>query len=282
MTPLLQTTLLYALVPVVFTVVGAAAGVYVPGMQKFRNHVLHLAAGVVFAVVAVNLLPEIQRRALVTDVVIGFALGIGTMLVMDSVLDRLRGEKELATASPPIDKSSDERAADDKPGTNAYPRISGFLLANKSRPAPAALELSLLAAVGIDFLLDGLLLGVGFAAGARIGVLLALAEAAEQLSVGLALAGELTHTGVRRERVLLIVSGLGSLVFVSATLGATVLSRLTGGAMEILLSFGLAALLYLVTQELLREAHEERETTTGTAMFFAGFLLFLVIGMTLD
>lgn len=90
---------------------------------------------------------------------------------------------------------------------------------------------------------------------ARIGILLALAEAAEQRSVGLALAGELTHSGVARFRVILIVSGLGSLVFVTAILGATVLSRLTGGAMEIVLSFGLAALLYLVTDELLREAH---------------------------
>jgi ZIP family zinc transporter len=71
-------------------------------------------------------------------------------------------------------------------------------------------------------------------------------------------------------------------VFVTAVLGATVLSGLTGGAMEVVLSFGLAALLYLVTEELLREAHEEKETAIGTAMFFAGFLLFLVIGMTLE
>lgn len=254
MTPLLQTTLTYALVPVLFTVIGAAAGVYLPAMRRLRSHVLHLAAGVVFAVVAVNLLPEIQRRALVTDVVVGFVLGIGTMLVVDKVLDRLRGDD--ATA----DSSSNEA------GSKRTGRI----------------ELSLLTAVAIDFLLDGLLLGVGFAAGAKIGILLALAEAAEQLSVGLALAGELTTSGVGRLRVILIVSALGSLVFVTAVLGATVLSGLTGGAMEIVLSFGLAALLYLVTEELLREAHEEKETAMGTVMFFAGFLLFLVIGMTLE
>jgi ZIP family zinc transporter len=141
--------------------------------------------------------------------------------------------------------------------------------------------MSLLVAVGIDFLLDGLLLGVGFAAGARIGLLLALAEAAEQLSVGLALAGELTRAGLPSGRVIMIVTALGSLVFVTAVAGATVLHGLRGGAMEIVLSFGLAALLYLVTEELLREAHEERETPVGTAMFFVGFLAFLMIGMTL-
>ncbi len=252
MTPLLRITLLYSLVPVVFTIIGAAAGVSWSALARYRSYVLHLAAGVVFSVVAVELLPEIQQRARVggapvRDVVLGFALGIGTMLVVDKLLDRLRGGDD------------DER----------------------QRPE-VAVSLSLFVAVGIDFILDGLLLGVGFAAGARIGILLALAEAAEQLSVGLALAGELSRAGVARLRILLIVSALGLLVFVSAVLGATVLRGLTGGAMEVVLSFGVAALLYLVTEELLREAHEERDTTLGTAMFFAGFLAFLVIGMTLD
>ena len=253
-TPLLQTTLTYATIPVVFTIVGATAGVYLPAMRKLRSHVLHLAAGVVFAVVAVNLLPEIQRRALVTDVVLGFVMGIVTMLVIDKILDRLRDDV------PPTVVGAEK----------ALTKQSGKI------------EFSLLAAVAIDFLLDGLLLGVGFAAGAKIGILLALAEAAEQLSVGLAIAGELTNGGVERSRVILIVSGLGSLVFVTALLGATVLSGLTGGAMEVVLSFGLAALLYLVTQELLREAFEEKETATSTVMFFLGFLVFLVIGMTLE
>ena len=94
MTPILRITLLYSLVPVLFTVVSAAAGAFVPGMARLRNSVLHLAAGVVFAVVSVELLPEITRRALVGDVVIGFALGIATMLVADKVIDRIRGDDD--------------------------------------------------------------------------------------------------------------------------------------------------------------------------------------------
>jgi ZIP family zinc transporter len=283
MTPVLRITLLYSLVPVVFTIVGAVAGAFWPVLARLRSYVLHLAAGVVFSVVAVELLPEIQRRAQVggapvRDVVLGFALGIGTMLAVDRVLDRIRGgDDDHDPARPPAVAAPPDAAS------RTRPRVAGIPLAPATVPTSrSAVGLSLLVAVGIDFLLDGLLLGVGFAAGARIGILLALAEAAEQLSVGLALAGELSRAGVARLRVLLIVSALGMLVFVSAVLGATVLRGLTGGAMEVVLSFGLAALLYLVTEELLREAHEERETALGTAMFFVGFLAFLVIGMTLD
>ncbi|NWP75002.1 transporter, partial [Escherichia coli] len=43
------------------------------------------------------------------------------------------------------------------------------------------------------------------------------------------------------------------------------------------LSFGLMALLYLVTEELLVEAHARRDTPLISAMFFIGFLVLLLI-----
>ena len=268
MSAILRTTLLYALVPVLFTVFGAAAGVFLPAFQRLRSHVLYLAAGVVFSVVAVELLPEIQRRALVGNVILGFALGIVTMLFADRILDRLRGDED----------ADEERDS----GEAGSVRRAGIPLAPRAPLREGGVGGGMLVAVAIDFLLDGLLLGVGFAAGARIGMLLALAEAAEQLSVGLALAGELRASGVSRVKVLLIVSSLGMLVFVTAIVGSTVLGGLTGGMMETVLAFGVAALLYLIVEELLREAHEERETTAGTLMFFIGFLAFLVVGMVLE
>lgn len=110
---------------------------------------------------------------------------------------------------------------------------------------------------------------------------MALAETAEQFSVGLALTVQLVRSGTSPLRATLTASGLALFVFVSAIGGATVLSRLTDRAMETVLSFGLASLLFLVTEELLKEAHEEPESRVGTALFFVGFLLFLVIGMVI-
>ncbi len=133
----------------------------------------------------------------------------------------------------------------------------------------------LLTAVGVDILLDGVLVGIAFAAGSKEGTLLTLGLSLELLSLGLALASEFTS----RVRAVLVPTALSLLLVVGAAGGVTVLSHASPHLLAGVLSFGSAALLFLVTEELLVEAHEVPETTFSTAMFFAGFLLLLVLGM---
>jgi ZIP family zinc transporter len=52
---------------------------------------------------------------------------------------------------------------------------------------------------------------------------------------------------------------------------------MSGGFLAGVLGFGVASLLYLVTEELLAEAHEVPDTPVVTATFFAGFLLPIII-----
>lgn len=53
----------------------------------------------------------------------------------------------------------------------------------------------LLTTIGIDILIDGLVLGIGFAAGAKAGLLLTIALSLEVVFLGLALTTELTASG---------------------------------------------------------------------------------------
>jgi len=46
-----------------------------------------------------------------------------------------------------------------------------------------------------------------------------------------------------------------------------------------ILAFGLSALMYLITEELLVEAHEQKDTPINTAIFFVGFFIFLLIAV---
>ena len=139
--------------------------------------------------------------------------------------------------------------------------------------------MSLLVAIGVDIFIDGLLLGIGFSAGVNTGMLLAVALAIELLSLGMATATELGDNNVSKRNAIKIIALLSLVFFISAVLGATLLHNLSDSAMEIVLSFGLSALLFLVTEELLTEAHEEKETVWHTSAFFVGFLLFLILGI---
>lgn len=69
---------------------------------------------------------------------------------------------------------------------------------------------------------------------------------------------------------------MADLLLTGATAGALLFGGLTGPSLTVVIAFGSAVLLYLVTEELLAEAHEA-ETPGTTSMLFADFLLLFVI-----
>ncbi len=231
--------MLFALFPVLAAIAGASFAAVRPPHAMARGYIQHLAAGVVFSVVAVELLPDITRQhGVYWEVALGFGLGVTAMLGMKQLSHRLEGS-----------------------GSGA------------GRP------IGLMIGVGVDVLLDGFLIGISFAAGAKEGTLLTLALTLEMLSLGLAVATALGKVEQQRLKVIGTTSLLFLLLLVGAGLSTALLGTLTEKLLEVVLSFGLAALLYLVTEELLMEAHKEPETPFTTGLFFIGFLVFLLLGM---
>lgn len=233
------TILGYALIPVAGTIGGAVLAAYRPPGATVRSGVQHVAAGVVFAAVAGELLPEVKRIHEPVQVAIGFAVGIALMLLVR----RLTEPPTVAGAEAPED-------------------VRGLVVA-----------------IGVDLFIDGLLVGIGFAAGSETGVLIVVALTLEVLFLGMATAAELTQSGATRRRVIGLPTGLAGMLALGAAIGAVALQGLSDPWLEVLLGFGAAALLYLVTEELLVEAHEVPETPATTALFFAGFLVLLLIEM---
>ena len=62
-----------------------------------------------------------------------------------------------------------------------------------------------------------------------------------------------------------------------AAAGTLLFRGMPGAWLTGFFAFGLVALLYLVTEELLVEAHEKPETPLATAVFFVGFFLLIVL-----
>ncbi|OQP58950.1 transporter [Niastella vici] len=241
MSAIFQKIILFSLIPVFTMVTGGIAAIYKKPNGNIRSLILHFAAGVVFSVVAVELLPDIVKQHKPLQIIIGFCLGLIAMLL--------------------IKKFAESREDQDV------------------KVIESKLPLSLLVGIGVDIFIDGLLLGIGFSAGTKEGMLLAIALSVELLSLGMATAIELGQNKLPKQKSITIIALLSIIFFTSAVLGATLLHNLSDSAMEVVLSFGLSALLFLVTEELLIEAHEEKEAVWHTAAFFTGFLVFLILGM---
>lgn len=233
--------ILFSLIPVFTMVAGGVIALIKQPSKNIQSLILHFAAGVIFSVVAVEILPDIIKVHKPWDVIAGFTAGVVAMLL-----------------------------------------VSKYAGANEDNPASAKTKLqwTLIIPIAVDIFIDGLLLGIGFSAGKTEGILLAVALSLELLSLGLSTSAELGNEGNPKKRSLFIILSLAAVFFISAILGATLLHNLSDNVLDILLSFGLAALLYLVTEELLKEAHEEKETPWHTTAFFAGFLILLILGMT--
>lgn len=231
-------SLSYTLIAVLAAFVGGFVAMYYSPGPVGESNVQHFAAGVVFAAVAAKLLPDVHDRA-PAMVVVGFAIGVATMLGVHQLSRRIE----------------------------AAGLGGGFAGAS-----------SLLITVSINMLIDGLLIGVAFLSAPKTGVIITVALAVETLFIGVTAVAILPDE-MSLYRKLTIPLLFGGLLLVAVTAGTVLFGGLTGAPIAIVLAFGAANLIYLVTEELLVKAQRVQESPTSTTLFFVGFLLIFVFDM---
>jgi ZIP family zinc transporter len=145
--------------------------------------------------------------------------------------------------------------------------------------ADGKLPVGFLAAVAIDLFIDGLLVATGATVSRRTAVIIAIALTVEVLFLGLSVALRLAGSGVPRVRAAVITGGVSLVTAVGAVLGALVLGGAGSTVLTLVLAFAAAALLWLVVEELLVEAHEAPQWPWMAVMFFAGFLALYCLGV---
>ncbi|TPG15778.1 transporter [Sphingomonas koreensis] len=223
-----MTAFYYTLIPVLAVLLGAiATAIRRPG-PAMTSAIQHLAAGVVFAAAATEILPDVMHSGSAIATLVGGALGMLVMLGLKSAEERFHG------------------------------------------------PLAMIGAMGTDLLIDGLVLGLAFAAGARAGLLLTIALTLEVLFLGVTVSEELGQTIRSKVRVVVMTVAL-ALLMPLGTLIALPVAALPAVWVTGFLSFGLIALLYLVIEELLVEAHTKPDSPLISAMFFVGFLALLTL-----
>lgn len=140
--------------------------------------------------------------------------------------------------------------------------------------------IGVVALVAVDVLLDGILMGVAFSETARQGRILTIALTFELAFLGLTVATALQTAGALKRRIVQVTAAIAMALPIGALLGAGPLAALPVTPFAAVLAFGTVALLYLVTEELLAEAHEIKDTPLATATFFLGFLGILLISLS--
>ncbi|MFN8098302.1 MAG: ZIP family metal transporter [Dermatophilaceae bacterium] len=239
--------------PVAASTIGAVVAAVKPPGQRFVSGVQHFAAGVVMAALVGEIMPELRAEGHLAWTVVGFVAGAILVLALGAY--GRHTEEEAAAAAR---KGSLRRQA-------------------VTAAAAASLPVGMLGAMAVDLLLDGVLVGLGVRLGSTQGLILTIALTLEVLFLGLSVVSELTESGATTRRAVLICTLLGLMTAVGAIGAALFLGTVSTTVMSAVLAFGAAALLYLVVEELLVEAHEEKESVTLGAMFFLGFLVVYVL-----
>lgn len=232
-------TYLWLSMPAVVLILGGLLALFWQPSKTLIGLIQHLAAGIILAALTIEVFPEMRRGA-TEQLGLIISFAVGVMFMY--------GVKLLGAY---LERRDESNAA-----------LQRF-------------NYGLIITVFIDAALDGVTIGAGFAAGDKVGFALALGLSIEMLFLSMSMISD-TINGAR---ILWLSAGLSVAIFVFAVLGYYFLSASSTTAIALALAFSAAALLYLVTEELLIEAHVHEEESYSMLVLFAGFILFWVISL---
>jgi zinc transporter, ZIP family len=204
---------------------------------KIRSAIQHFAAGAVLAAVAASVIPEVEKIGTLPGVIAGFVTGGVLMIVLKWLVLRFERNEKIARSLP----------------------------------------MGLAAAAAVDTLIDGMLISAGFSANDQLGALLAIALALELLFLTLSVGVEFREGKFLWWQSLTVTGGIALLLLVGAFTAGFLLADVSEATLAAVLSFGAAALIYLIAEELLVENVQAEESLFSTATLFSGFLALLIL-----
>ena len=233
--------LVLACLPAAGNFLGGVAAEVFDVSERSLSLALHLAAGIVLAVVGLELMPE----ALTADppwVPIAAFVGGGAAFV-------------------------------------ALERAIGYVQARTGAGEESKGPLAIYSGVSIDLFSDGVMIGTGTVINPALGLLLALGQVPADFPEGFASVATLRRTEMtRRTRVLMSVS-FAVPIIVGATLGYFALRDAPEVVTLSVLAATGGALTSVVVEEMLSEAHEGETSPLGPIALTAGFAVFALISV---
>lgn len=228
------------MLPAVGTLCGAIAAEWWPLSRHAVGALLHAAAGVAVAVVSVELMPRILLDIATWQLVLGFLAGAAASLGMVKLTHRA---------------------------------VRRFQLGEKG---PWKVYL----AIAVDLAGDGLMVGIGSAVDAGVGLTLALSQVVGNLPGGFVTIANLRDRRVARRTRLAAAASLFGPILLGAAIGYGLLRGQETALQNTALAFVVGMLLLVTIEDLVPEADapQTRRRYT-TASFAAGFAFFVVMAL---
>lgn len=228
-----------ALLPAAGNFGGGLASEFLRPEAGLLNRALHLAAGIIIAVVAVEVMPEALGTAAAWILALAFVAGGGLYILVEALVTRWQRRKE------------------ESAGAGAW---------------------MVYVAVAADLLGDGLLIGAGSAVSGELGLLLALGQVLADIPEGFAVIANFRDKGVGKRRRLLLSASFAVPVVGAAALAFLALRGQSEAVQVTALVFVAGLYILAAVEDMLEEAHESAEDNRWSALsFLGGFALFLLV-----
>lgn len=234
------TVLGLALLPALGNFSGGVIAEFFLTSRRKLNQALHAAAGIVIAIVAVELMPGALEAASAWVIALAFALGGLAYIGLETVVERMQ-EK----------------------GAKASGQTGMWMV---------------YIAVATDLFSDGLMIGAGSAVSSSLALTLALGQVLADVPEGFATISNFKDKDVPRAKRLLLAASFALPVLLAAML-AFFLLRGQGEALKMgALVFTAGLLTVAAIEDMISEAHEAAEDTRGSVLaFVGGFVLFTLV-----
>lgn len=223
---------------------GMLAEMFRPSTRSL-NLAMHLAAGIVIAVVAVELIPQTFDTEPKWAIILSFVAGATFFVTIDWAVGKLLS------------------------------RVGG----TETASGPWIIFIG----VAIDLFSDGVMIGTGSSVAIALGLLLAIGQVPADIPEGFATIANFRQAGVERRMRVLLAAAFAIPIFLGATLGYWGVRGQPDLVKYMFLTFTAGVLTTLVVEEMVPEAHEAAvDTRLAPLTFAAGFAAFSLISAYLE
>lgn len=202
---------------------------------------LHLAAGIVLAVVGLELMPEALEAEPPWVPLLAFTGGGAVFIGLD--------------------------------------RAIGYVQARMGGGERQAGALAIFSGVSMDLFSDGVMIGTATVLNPALGLLLALGQVPADVPEGFAAVATLRNAGMSRKRRILMAAGFAVPILLGAALGFLALRQAPEIVTLSVLALTGGALTAVVVEEMVSEAHEGETSRIGPIFLTLGFALFAAISV---